>query len=433
MIISQQSRNRFSPSQTLSWLLRSVCPLVFVVAGAAKLIALDEFVASLDNWVIIPEGFAGYVAPGIALFEFCIGGAWFLCGCSKRVELFCLGLLAVFIGAYSFESWYNVPPDCNCLGRLSQWVYHDAMLNKVIPRNIVLILVLVVGMGLQWWLAKRKYGDLGGICVSPAQSGEETSDRSSRRATHGFTLIETIVTIAVIGLVISIVVPSLKQFRKQAYRTAAISATKQHTTIFLAYANDFSNQFPFMLNVAPNSNPPIQVNTTPPASWPVESHFVQSYMWNVLLADSYYDGRFIGDDFSLYSNSDNDFWPELYYSCSLLASPEFWNPQTRTGPKQWRSVRTTEVRYPSKKAILFDDYVDDTVTYTQSSRLLAGRERPICMGLVDGSARYVAPDQFGQGYYGFGVWPGYPFLHTPGSSLPAQCTLDGARGRDIVD
>lgn len=410
----------------LSWILRSVCPGLFFVAGVSKLASLDAFVVSLQSWSVLPDSLSGVVGPVIALAEVCLGAAWFLHPAAAWTNRLCLTMLLVYTAAFATESLYSRPPECNCLGLIADWMTHDAVIHRTIPRNTIVIVAFVIGLALR---PKTNHKAVAGTAPQPVR----TSRRRPSYSKPGFTIIEMLVTVGVLAVLVGLVIPAASQIRAQARRAGALTSTKQFVSTFLAYSNDYKDVFPFLLNTEPYSNPGIQLPTAPPTICRVDSHFTQSFMWSALLKDTYLDGRCDGPDFQLYSsNNTHTCWPSLLYSCSMLASPEFWNLNTRVGPEQWRPVRAGQVRFPSAKVILFENYADDERVYIGAYTYLAVDRRPIVMGLVDGSARYVRPDQFGQSCFGLGTWPGYPLLTTR-STLPVNFTLDGVRGRDIID
>ncbi|MCB9859411.1 MAG: prepilin-type N-terminal cleavage/methylation domain-containing protein [Phycisphaeraceae bacterium] len=386
-----------------------------------KLIDLGEFINGVREWTVIPSSISYYVGVFIPFVEVVLGGSWFVVASRRRVELMCVLLVLVFTMVYAAESLFNAPPNCNCLGLITRWTRHNSIIHDALPRNVAIMALGAFGL---FFHTNHK------VCVVHSETTRDRDQGVSCRS--AFTLIETLVVVGIVGIVASLVIPGLRHLHREARNVSALNATASHAQVFLAYTTDYAEQFPFLLNVGPGANTPVTIPTQPSTSWRVDSHFTQSIIWPVLMADEYYGGRFTGEDFRLYQSNAEGF-SELLYSCSMLASPGFWNPRTRTGPEQWRSVRTGEVRYPSLKAVLFDDYSDDDRVWTAKTVYVTGKPRPICMGLADGSGRWVLPKQFGPSYVGLGSWPGYPPLHPPGSVLSPQFTLDGARGRDIID
>ena len=70
-----------------------------------------------------------------------------------------------------------------------------------------------------------------------------TRPRASGR--HGFTLIELLVVVAIIGLLISLLLPSLKNAREQAKQVKCIANLRQIGNVMLMYFSEHKDWFPF--------------------------------------------------------------------------------------------------------------------------------------------------------------------------------------------
>ena len=70
----------------------------------------------------------------------------------------------------------------------------------------------------------------------------------SVRARSGFTLIELLVVVAIIALLISILLPSLKDAREQAKVAKCLANYRQLMTSATQYFLDYNDKFPFMVN-----------------------------------------------------------------------------------------------------------------------------------------------------------------------------------------
>ncbi|MBR90118.1 MAG: hypothetical protein CMO66_02445, partial [Verrucomicrobiales bacterium] len=66
-------------------------------------------------------------------------------------------------------------------------------------------------------------------------------------STRGFTLIELLVVIAIIGILASILLPTLAKVQRKVRRTQCINNLKQIGTVFIGFANDTRGRLPWQL------------------------------------------------------------------------------------------------------------------------------------------------------------------------------------------
>lgn len=76
------------------------------------------------------------------------------------------------------------------------------------------------------------------------------------RSHRGFTLIELLVVVAIIALLISILLPSLKRARDQAKTTVCLSNLHQLGLVTTNYVQDFKGSLPFFKGLTPPNNAP---------------------------------------------------------------------------------------------------------------------------------------------------------------------------------
>src|SRR5512137_898544 len=70
--------------------------------------------------------------------------------------------------------------------------------------------------------------------------------RTCGRPRSGFTLIELLVVVAIIALLISILLPSLRDAREQAKVAKCLAHYRQLTVVTVQYFLDFNDNFPFV-------------------------------------------------------------------------------------------------------------------------------------------------------------------------------------------
>ncbi|MCC7389194.1 MAG: type II secretion system protein [Phycisphaerales bacterium] len=247
----------------------------------------------------------------------------------------------------------------------------------------------------------------------------------------GFTLIETILVILLIMVLVAMLLPSLGQARWRARTAMSASQLRSHGQVLAAYVGDWDDAWPWFAD--------------PQATWTVVrcqergtsvkiKYFQSANNWNYALADRYYDGQFdheafyppgMPDSVQTYGHRGG---PTPYsLGCSFIADPKFWRPESRTGPRQWRLTRASELLFPTDKTLLASDWpllaeLPNPIPPVTAAR--AGME----MCFADGSAESLSTTSLRAGYEGSdGVFDGSWHI----TDFPyAVHTLEGVKGRD---
>jgi len=247
----------------------------------------------------------------------------------------------------------------------------------------------------------------------------------------GFTLIETILVILLILVLVALLLPSLGQARWRARTMMSASQLRSHGQVLAAYVGDWDDAWPWFAD--------------PKATWTVVrcqergvsvkiKYFMSAHNWNYALADGYYDGQFDHEAFYPPGMTDaarsfGSLGGQTPYAlgCSFIADPKFWRPESRTGPRQWRFTRASEVLFPADKALLASDWPLLTQLPNPIPPVTAARAR-MEMCFADGSAESLSTESLRAGYEnGDGVFDGsWHFWDLP------YCThtLGGVTGRD---
>lgn len=245
--------------------------------------------------------------------------------------------------------------------------------------------------------------------------------RSARRAC-GVTLIEVIGVIAIIAILLTTSLPALRAARMSAWTVAEHANIRTHATAFASYTVDYENTWPFLTDPTATLTILRGGGVALPCRF-----FAVTVNWHIGMVDLYYDGNLKSRVFRspILDGAGNirpqtSGFPYVYSSC-FISSPKFWNKLTRTGPDQWRSVRNSEVRFPSQKGLFLDvsgwylpiAYQGDIPTYS--------------VGFVDTHVRRLTERQLRRPYpRGEGDWPGSAWH----SGVPVLHTIDGVDGRD---
>jgi prepilin-type N-terminal cleavage/methylation domain-containing protein/prepilin-type processing-associated H-X9-DG protein len=169
-----------------------------------------------------------------------------------------------------------------------------------------------------------------------------SSSRVARRTTQfrsGFTLIELLVVIAIISILASILLPTFATAREKARQISCLSNTKQLSTAFMMYAQDFDEGFPAAGKAGTSTGPCVpddqggsgwvlgqqiteETERCPRAAKPVPNGALYSYVRNENVykctSDQYADGKTLS--YSMNSSLDGQGLPQVQSpsSCVLL-------------------------------------------------------------------------------------------------------------------
>lgn len=383
-------------------LLIALVMATLAVAGVLKLLDAAAFRDSLRSWDLIPIGLRTPAAVAIPALELAIGAAWLAGWRSRRLAVAALVLLAAFTAAYLVHWAALKAPSCDCFGQWFAFENDRRGSMMVVGRNGVLMTMLAAGLG-------RPRGRVGAVDPPGRRDACAVSVTACR---GGFTILEVLIVVAIVAILVAQLSPALSSIRLSSRRSQGLALQRQHAAAFIAYTGDYRDFWPAF--------------TVPTATYTVlrgdgafvyAEYFDAMWTWPVPLAPILYDTTWRDRMFAYQQGPP---YPTPYwYSGSFLASPEFWNPLTRTGPEQWRATRGAEVSLPAQKALLA------RVPTTIRDEPADGRA---WFAFVDGSAAELAPGEHRSGYpSGAGGFPGSMALESP---FPGLATIDGVRGRD---
>ena len=241
-----------------------------------------------------------------------------------------------------------------------------------------------------------------------------------------FTLIETLVVIAIVAILLALIVPALAQVRREGKKTVCLANGRQVYSVLATYTQDSRSYFPSFVS---DRNPPPDQNN----SW----YGLQSY--RLLSSDAWvrYSGLDRRSRFAQCPSKpweaividDKWFLTSFVLSATTLISPAYLSP-TLT-PSEWRATagarvqRIDAVTFPSDKVWTYELSVWHGWTGAPppgrdwSARQYTGSLAPGTVAFMDGHVvqRFPAGSQYVDRY---------PVWH----SLPYSTTVHGIFGRD---
>lgn len=396
--------------------LRCMVIVVVGLMGLGKLLALQEFTASLADWGV-PARVAPHSALLVAGGELGLACWWAAAGRPRCAVGIATGFVACVTGVYLVRYFTTGEPSCQCMGLWARYVGFRTEARDVLLRNGVF---LAAGVG--------------GVWLTPAREGSHPAARpplpAGGNGRRGFSLVELLVVIAIVAVVSSLLVSGVTRIRERARAGQSLAYLRQHAAVFTQYTSDWRDTWPTFYRLW----------STPSVGSP---YFAASDGWPLQLSISGYYAHPYLDAFQHPQAppapvpvrgggaipARHGISTAYLYDCSYLADPGFWNVETRTGPRQWRATRATEVLFPSHKTI-HASYFPWIWRLADAGR--SDGER-IDWSFVDGSAARVrASDAVPNRVAGDGpLWFDLGIMHTS-ASPPGTHTLDGLRGRDIT-
>lgn len=247
---------------------------------------------------------------------------------------------------------------------------------------------------------------------------------------QSFTIVETILVVALLGVMLFLAAPSLGVARDRARTAVNLSNLRQHATVMRAYAGDYSGLFPQLADPVATYSVMRCESAGIALAMP---YFQQTRYWNIGLADGYYGGAWSARFFQSPWLKGRSFTTSYELACTMVADPRYYNYDTRLDlPTQLRGVRSDEVLFPSKKSVLVASESVDVMRPT-AWEYSARRRASSDVGFVDGHAASPRPEQIGaQLHNGDGPFAIVPYGgHLGVLGLPMTHTVDGVRGRDV--
>lgn len=379
------------------------------IMGLLKLTDLPQFAGAVRAWTLLPRPLVPVVTVAVPLVEVGLAGAWLAHLGRRRCEGGLLLLILLYSAVYIGQLTGGTAPPCGCLGVLAARFRDLERAELVLARNFLFAGALVIGMALS--------------NERPPPTG--TSARRGRcpdRNRSAFTLVETILVVALVALLVGFTLPSLAKVRYSARLATTRSNLRQHGTILAAYNSDYKDLYPYLTDPRATKS----VIRCQSAGFAVTVLYFQGADWWWLgLADGYYNGSWRSPAFRSPLAPPEFVVGSYTMPCSFIADPAYYTPETREPPpKQLRAVRSSEVELPSHKSLL----VDNSVLFNFEALGLDADEVQACMADGHSSGFDRARTGLLQHHTGDGPYPDFG-AHFP-SLIPMTHTHAGVRGRD---
>lgn len=348
------------------------------------------------------------LAMVVVIFEILLGLALVLTRPGRWLLLGTMALITAFTLALARLSSLDGAPDCGCfsLGKLREREASGA--GAGILRNGALLVAIL------WMHRHARSGR-----TSP--EGGPARGRGGSRHAHGFTLIELIISIAVIALLIALAIPSLAGARMRAKMAWSLSTQRQIGAAIHLYAQDHGETFPTV-----GEPERLGGGLVGPRGDTIGSEYFQSslYRWSTLLFPHYVPTLSTLKPGVRNAGTEQieDGWIRSTYllTYNAWADPRYWNEDSPTPVRPLlRATRVGEVRFPSEKGLVLD------VHHGAMNRNEFPGYRNLSVGRADGSAGEL--DWWSvplSAVYSNPRWP-VPWR------LPVLATRDGLWGRDF--
>lgn len=257
-------------------------------------------------------------------------------------------------------------------------------------------------------------------------------EKPDRPRGAGFTIIETLVVLAVLSVLLAVLLPAVKGVRNSGRRVEAVGALRQSFTALSLYTMSHDLYYPFFAEPGLPSHPlrigQTVIQTSPSVHFSRHSTWWPSAIMPFLTAIPSLDGQpaFLHDATHIPPTGRE---PEVYSSGRLrmshtaFASPEFWQDSGLFPHRQMVGVRVSQVRHPARKGIIVDlggPEADDIPPYRYIESPPTAARIAFADGSIDRlpwhSGRNIAPPS--QVPFNLMLW------------VPTMATRDGVKGAD---
>lgn len=364
--------NATSDDRAMIWLVRGLIGALLVGAAVAKAVAPTLALRLLVGVFHLPMPVAWVAVIAGVCVEAGIGLSVWAAPRSALPARAAIWLLVVFSGALAVLRVTNPGVGCGCFGGAfaGRWDVELGLL-----RNMAACIMLV------WLLARMKGPRLQDTCVGSVPAG-------GGAVRGGFTLIEVLVCIAVIGILVALAVPSIARARHAGKEARSLSTERQLLLGLSGYTRENAGAFPFLAKPGDPFSPAIIRGFAIPTYRSQGFFRDQSWYWVSLISASYIDmPRAQVEPAGLEEFFRRKGFPEDVIGTTYLLSYTVFARQAYFGGvaldpvPQFIGCREADVQFPSQKGLILDAALG-----AMNSHDSIGRDMSY-VGLADGSAR----------------------------------------------
>ncbi len=258
------------------------------------------------------------------------------------------------------------------------------------------------------------------LLTSPSPRYYKTfMQKLTNRASGGFTIIELLVVIGVMTILLGVIIGAISGSRNAVNTTQVLSELRQSQMLFVDYLRVYDDLFPTVDADFDDNGDVVQLIRMDfeDGTFLAIHYFDQAAHWPAVLATKGYMAEELLTHASA-GTEDRPFFAQrstYWYGHAFITAPEYWMRSDGQTVYNWRPSRGSQVRYPGRKALLFDMAAMQGVG--------AGKRDTAAAVFMDGHAVSVRKEELTE--------PGVNSMYFGGTQFPMLTTADGVYGRDV--